>query len=130
MPLRTLSAVFFYSALEVFSFFVLLSAFELSFFLLSADFSSVSFMELARWVKSGSFVYLYQSCHTAGTVNADTVTDSQFDTGISVKRCGCLIPALGMSVQQLHRDLRICRKHDASCIKRVRCDWRKQDQRP
>ena len=54
MPLRTLSAVFFYSALEVFSFFVLLSAFELSSFLLSADFSSVSFMELARWVKSGS----------------------------------------------------------------------------
>lgn len=54
MPLRELSAVFFYSALEVFSFFVLLSAFELSFFLLSADFSSVSFMELARWVKSGS----------------------------------------------------------------------------
>ena len=54
MPLRESSAVFFYSALEVFSFFALLSAFELSFFLLSADFSSVSFMELARWVKSGS----------------------------------------------------------------------------
>ena len=47
MPLREFSAVFFYSALEVFSFFVLLSAFELSFFLLSADFSSVSFMAVS-----------------------------------------------------------------------------------